>query len=117
KILFDEQDRRARFDQRRERAIDVVDGNWFEAERHLVEQQQARVRHQRTADRSRLLRAAGKRGRALAAQGLQQGKRLEHARDVPVRAVATALRDEKVLLDGELREELPSLGNERDTQV
>ena len=57
----------------RQRGVDVADDDRREAEADLVAQEQARVGHQRAADRGHLLLAAGERRRRRASPLRQDG--------------------------------------------
>src|SRR6266851_4855691 len=61
---------------------DLLDDERREAERGLVEQQEARPTHQRAADRQHLLLAAGERAAALALAPLEDGKEREDAAQI-----------------------------------
>ena len=91
-VLLDEHDRRALGDHGRERLVDGVDGLGSEAERDLVEQQQTRIGDQRSADRGRLLLAAGQRRRPLMAQAGEHREGLDHALHGPAARAAWAAR-------------------------
>src|SRR5258708_17203647 len=61
---------------------DLLDDERREAERRLVEQQEARAAHQRAADRQHLLLAARERAAALAPAPLAAGKEREDAAQI-----------------------------------
>ena len=82
-ILLDEDERGATLDQRAQRRVDRLDRDGSEPERHLVEEQQPRVGHQRPADRGRLLLAAGEIARARLPMGLQEREGVEDTIDSP----------------------------------
>ena len=116
-VLLDEDQRGALGDHVRERAVDILDRQRREAERDLVEQQQARVGYQRAPDRGRLLLASGQRRGALVAQPREHREGLDHGLDRPAAGPFALRGDPQVLLDRERREEPPTLGDQRDPHL
>ena len=113
-VLLDDDERRALAADGAEPRIDVADDDRRQAERQLVAQQEARVRHQRAADRRHLLLPAReRRGRHGAALG-QHGKELVDAGERPRAAAAAIAADQQILLDREAREELAPLRHHGD---
>src|SRR3989454_1067824 len=118
-VLVDQQDRlpaRLEVDQA---APDLRPDERREPLRRLVEDEQARVRHERAPDREHLLLAAreGPAEDALATGEL--GKEVEDLLDRPRVPVAAAVRRgrDKILAHGEVREDLAALGHEADPRL
>src|SRR5947208_4548696 len=113
-VLLDEQHRDAVRIDRADRLEDLRDQHGSQAQRRLVQHQEARARHERAADRAHLLLAAGERARELR---LPVGQRREERQDVvegPLALGARAPRvgaEQQVLGDAHEREEPPALGH------
>ena len=112
----------------------LLDDDRGEPERELVDREQPRLRHQRTADRDHLLLASRCPARRAIAQLAELGQELVDALepvadvrllarvpdrrrdDLPPEDASVSPEDE-VRLDGERREDLPALGNLADAAV
>ncbi len=117
-VLLDEDDAGAAGLDARQRLVDVADHDRREAEADLVAQQQARVRHQRAADRGHLLLAAGERGAGLMPPLLEHREQREDRLDRPGPGHGAAVgADQQVLLDGQRRKQPPALGHQRDAEA
>src|SRR5208283_5435605 len=77
-ILFDEQDRQATAVDLDQRAKYLLDENWSQTHRGLVEKKQPRFCHQRPADGKHLLLTAGKVACVLVGARLKDWKKLKH---------------------------------------
>src|SRR4029077_7839578 len=119
RVLLDEQDRRALLVDLQDRLEDPLDEDRGKPHRRLVQQEQPRMRHERTADRDHLLLAAGEGSRALLLSFREPGKQRVDPFEVAaeLRAV-TALEGAhlEVLEPGHAREELAALGRLRDAE-
>ena len=118
RALLDEQDREPTVADRRERLEDDVDDARRQAERGLVEQQHLGVRDERPRDRELLLLAARERA-GLAAEGLlarpgRARRRAARSSSMPSRAAPACETQLEVFLDGQVREDPPSLRHECD---
>ena len=100
------------------RRNEPLDDDRGEAERELVDEHEARPRDERLREHDHLLLAARERARGEAPAPLQLGEQLERVRDAAPRVLPAQRvgRDAQVLLDGEVREELTPLGDDRDTR-
>ena len=100
KVLLDQDHAGAALFDVGERRIDVADDDRREAETEFVAEQDARVRHQASADGDHLLLAAGQRRRRRMATLPQHGKELVDAVEVPRSAGAPAIgADQQIFLD------------------
>ena len=113
-VLLDDHGRRAPGRDRRQCSIDVADDNRGETERHLVEEDQQRVAHQRPADRHGLLLSAGQRRRLPPEQALEQWEDLQHGGDRPTPGSLAMGADAQVLLDGQAGEQAAPFWDEGD---
>src|SRR5687767_5655823 len=95
----------------------MLDDDRREPERGLVDEQQARIRHQPAADRQHLLFAAGQIGSGLRAPLLEDREHPIHALDRPWPAAAAKGADLEIFLDRQTWEDLPALGNHGDAEV
>ena len=114
-VLFDNQQREAGAVQRAQGVAKLVDDRRREAQRELVDQQQARRAHEAAGDRAHLLLAARKRaGVLVAALGEDREHRvhaLEIRGDCAGAVGAQVGAHEQVVADAHGREEPPSLGH------
>ena len=104
---------------RAERAKDFRHHERREAERGLVEHQQARAHEQRARDRQHLLLAARQRSRLLAAPLGEARKEAEHALEVRAHALPVGPHigaEAQVLLDREVGERAAPVGHMRDAE-
>src|SRR5215213_11203199 len=110
-ILLDQDDREtALVPQVGDRPADVLDDRGLDAFGRLVEEEEARLHHQRACDCELLLLPTGQVAAAAAEHGFQDGEQLEDL----VRQAALAPRQQgeprfEVLLNGEKREDLAAL--------
>src|SRR5437879_2365910 len=113
-VLVDQQDRLPARLEVGQAPPDLRPDEWREPLRRLVEDEQARVRHERAPDREHLLLAAreGPAEDALATGEL--GKEVEDLLDRPRVPAAAAVRRgrDKILAHGEVREDLAASGPE-----
>ena len=107
--FVDHEDREALGLERADAGPDFLPHDRGEALGRLVEDQKARIGHQRAPDREHLLLAARKRARALAEALAQSRKQRDDAGTVPS---AGARGDHEVFLDIERRKDAPTLGDE-----
>ena len=113
-VLLDEDDRRPTLDQRAERLVHGLNSDGREPERRLVEEQEARVRHQGARDRGRLLLTTREVPGSRLPERPQEREGVENAVHGP-RPLAPALaREPEVLLHGQPGEETPSFRHEGD---
>src|SRR5206468_8296177 len=116
-VLLDQQDRDALGVDPGDDLEDLVDDLRRQAERGLVEQQEARHRHQRPPDRDHLLLAARERAGELSPALAQDGESGEDALEAlgaPRACRGRVAADLEVLLDRHRREEAAAFGDERD---
>ena len=116
-VLFDQQDRRALRIDLAQDGEDRLYHQRREAERGLVEQQQARARHQRPADGEHLLFTAAQRRSGLAQAVGEYRKELEHTlqRGADLGAVAALVGAElEIFAHGQIAEHLPAFRNVAD---
>ena len=116
-VLLDQQHRDAGRFQRLEPGVDAIDDQRRKPERHLVEQQEVRVHHQRAPDRRRLLLAARQCAGERAAALLEVGKGLHHRVERPGAGPPGVAREQEVLLDRQAREQPPAFGHERQARA
>ena len=102
-----------------DRLEDELDDEGREAQRRLVEQEQARTRHQGAGDCQHLLLAARQRTAALRLALLEDGKHLEGAGDILVEKLWVAHRGAhlQILEHGHAREYAAALGRLRDAEL
>jgi hypothetical protein len=112
-VLLDKQNGCPRRDKGFDRFVDKIDRQRRQSERNLIEQQQARIGHQRPSDRSCLLLAAGKRAATRLAPRLEHRKGVHYAIDRPFPAASAGARDLQVLLDRHRSKETASLRHRR----
>ncbi len=110
-ILLDQHDRHlAKAAQVGDRAADVLDDRGLDALGRLIEQQQARPRHQRAADGKLLLLAAGEVAAAPAQHVAQHRKQREHViRHAAVGALERRKAGLEILLHRQQRKDLAAL--------
>src|SRR2546425_6401556 len=119
RVLLDDEDGQALLVQPGEDLEDLADDDRGEAERGLVEHEQARPGDQRAAEREHLLLAARERAGRLCAPLAELREVAEHPRGVVLEAVAAAARvgaEAEVLPDGELADDPAPLGYVRDSE-
>src|SRR5579872_5259889 len=104
-VLFDDDHRHPRAFQRRERFVEPVHDNRRQAERNLIEDDEARARHQGAADRKHLLLSAGHRDAALYLTLSKDRKQLvDRVQALTDRSRISAARgDKKIFLDRQRR--------------
>ena len=113
RVLLDEQDRRALLVDLDDDLEDLLDEDRGQPHRRLVEQQERRMRHQRTADRAHLLLAARHRPGLLRLPLGQAREQMEDALEIllqPALVLALERAHLEVLEHGHPREQLPPLG-------
>ncbi len=118
--LLDEQDRDAALPDLRQRGEDILDDRRRKPEGGLVEEEKVGPGDERPRDRKLLLLPAGEHARRAVAVPADDGEEGGDAREVILGAVPRAAADQpqpEILLDRELREDLPSLGHERDSRA
>ena len=115
-VLLDQEHRDAGRFQRLEPGVKAIDDQRRQAERHLVEQQEVRVDHQRAPDRRRLLLAARQCARERAAAILEIGKGLHHRVERPGARPAGGAREQEVFLDRQAGEQAPAFGHQREPE-
>src|SRR2546423_5274091 len=108
-VLVDEQDRQPGALQPLDRAVDLDADERREPFGRFVEDQEARIGHQRPADRQHLLLAAGELVAIVALARLELRKERE---DFLQRPFALRRGRDEVLAHGEVREYLPSFGHQ-----
>src|ERR687892_399090 len=113
-VLLHHDQRDALGDDAGQRRVQLLDDHRRQSQGHLVEQQQAWVRHERPPDGDGLLLAARQVGGAAVAQPVEGREQLDHPSDVPRATAAPVRPDQQVLLDGEAREQPPALGDQDD---
>src|SRR5690348_15272216 len=115
-VLLDQQDGDPGAIDLADGLVDPVNQDRGDPERRLVEHQQLRPGHQRTADREHLLLAAGHRAGHLALTFLEPGEKVVDAIKVlgDFRAASPVSAQVKVLPHGHSREAVAPLGGERD---
>src|SRR5579859_2785860 len=112
-VLLDEQDRQPLPVQLPDEGEELLDRDRRQAERRLVEDQEARLGHQAAADREHLLLAAGERARALRGALLEPRKDVQHPLEVPraARPGAAVAAELEVLLHAEVGKHAAAFGN------
>ena len=110
RILLDEQDGRAGFVQLADDVEDLLDQQWSQTHRRLVQHQQLRLTHHRAAHRQHLLLAAGERAADLLAALLQAREQVVDMGHIALnRAVRTGICAHfEVFLDGHVLENAAS---------
>ena len=84
----------------------------------LIQDEQFRVRHQRTTDRQHLLLAAGQFMTHVAAAFRERRKEIVDALTRPSRSREARHRGcNQILLDAQARKDLPTLGNEAEARL
>src|SRR5258708_24027286 len=114
-VLVDDKDGQAFRFQLRDRAVDLRADERCEALGGLVEDQQARIGHQRAADGEHLLLAAGELVAVVAMAGLELREERIYALERP-RAAPPGGGDE-VFADGEVGEDLAAFGHQADARL
>ena len=118
RALLDEEDREPAVADRAERREHEIDDRRRQAERGLVEEQDARPRDERARDRELLLLPARERAGVPCRNSSQDREELVRRRSrspsTPSRSRLRRQPELQVLLDGQLAEEAAALRNERD---
>src|SRR5262249_53672786 len=104
-VLLDDEQRRPLAVHAGEHVVEMLDDDGGQAERDLVPEQKAWIRHQASADGEHLLLAAGQVGSRLITPLVQHGKQAAYALERP-RPGAPAIRaDLEVLAYGQARKD------------
>jgi hypothetical protein len=117
-VLLGQHDREARGLELGDALAQLLDDQWRQALRRLVEQQELGIAHQRAGDGQHLLLAAGQHAAAAVADLGQVGKEREHLLLAPGRAAvgADAAGDIEILPHRELGEDAPVFRHEADAE-
>ena len=113
-VLFHDQHGRPPGDHGGQRGVELLDDDRRQAERHLVEQQEAGVGHQRPADGDGLALAPRQHVGGAPQQRPHEREHVEHPIDVPPTGAPRVAADQQVLLHGEAGEQAAALGHEGD---
>src|SRR5712691_10964383 len=113
-VLLDQQNRLAFLLQAQESATHLRDDQRREPLGRLIHQQQARISHERAADREHLLLPSGERAGSLLQPLLQTGKELHHPLECPRDGDTRALlpRNDQILTHGQGRKDPSALRHE-----
>ena len=114
--LLDQEDADAGGRDGLQRRHEALDDNRRQPERELVDEQDRGMRDERLREHDHLLLASREQAPRDGPPLLELGKQLERVCDAPLRVVAAQRvgRDAKVVLDRQLGQKPPSLGDDRD---
>src|SRR5262245_27330173 len=113
-VLLGEEDREPVGLELPDLLLQVLDDEWGEPFRRLVEEEELRIAHQRACDREHLLLAARQEAALTTLELAELREEIEHARHGPSAVRLAAARDVEVFPDRELGEDPAVLGHEPD---
>jgi len=115
-VLLHQEDRHAPFQQPGQDVVEALDEGRRQAQRELVEEEDAGIGHQRPADRDRLLLATREVDGRPAQPLPHPGEELDDLVDVPAALPRPGGSDQQVLSERQGGEEPSSLGDEDDAE-